>query len=164
MENIENFSDAEIDNLRNALGEIDKELQINPSSKELLISKPLSFLKKFKIKIIDYFNESKELVRRFTSSINELFKNINSMANQCIVCKLGVILLCYSILGKAKIGWDLTKAAIDKVAEMASKLLHKTSKQATKLVEWLDSINKLFSTSELALRICQYHNLCHDVF
>ena len=154
------LSKIEIEDLRRGINELMIVLEKNRKELYDFFEKPIQYLNRFRIKILDYIRLSQGLRTRFVAAIRELIGSFQNVVNRCLRCKLAVIFIMMATLGKSAQNWGAIMEVIEKVKNGIKEYLEDTSDQLDNILRTIDDFVNRGSPSRLALRICESLGYC----
>jgi len=154
------FSSVEIENLRTGLKKIELELNINPEKWKDFLEDPMSYLSEFNITLLESFQSNAELIISFNETAISVLIPSKMIFNKCLGCKIGIIILFYSLMGHVGYMINITIEMLRTVLDGLGKWLGGTSDDSDRLIKKLSALIDHLTISELALTICRQSGHC----
>jgi len=158
--NYEAFSENEIQNLQEGLIQLELELLVQPDLWYDFINDPISFLSRFNISLLNRFKSKPHFAGHFNETVRSILGKFERIFNRCLACKLGVIILVYSLIGHVGEIIEITIDSIRALRYAFEKLFGGTSEAFESLSKKLESRLKQLTIPGLALTVCQYYKQC----
>jgi hypothetical protein len=154
------LTEDEIANLREGIKNLMIDLEKKGIEQREFYSNPTFFLRKYKIKVMDYIHRAGGLAGRLSRSIREVIRLMKNIINPCFGCKLAVLVIMIATLGKIQYYWDLLFQVADNILESLRKYFDKTSQEIERLFNGADEYFRQYRPAELALLICKDLGFC----
>ena len=160
MANVIRLTKKELQNLKEGLDKAMAELQSKKDSLDKFSDRPIEFLNKFGIDILEYIRKSRNLRERFITGVREIIGSFRHIVNKCLRCKIAVLLILLGTLGKSGMVWGGLMEALDKVMDSVKNFFEHTSSQMDRALRSIEAQLNGIRPANIALRICESLGYC----
>ena len=148
------LSERDLTDLHEGMDLLIERLQA-PGAKRRCYETPVQFLQTANIRILKHITRLSSLRRQLVNGVWKILDFLSRAINECMRCKISVLLIMLAVLGKAGMAWGRVMLARKQIIDSLKDFFDINSAFLDSIFEEIFAFTKRISPGYLALQICR---------